>query len=179
MSTTAGKRSSVSGRERMPLSRPRAEGQATFLLTIAGCFAARNASRKGGNSRGGPAGFCPSPGALAVPHAIKAKPSTPAPIALLNLEIDRREVLMVAVGVDGVDAEQIEAGLFDLERHPRADASFRLEIEREAAFAHRFVDFGERLQFGLLYPGDEISHGHVLHVAVRIGVGEEELEHER
>src|SRR5262249_42977489 len=119
------------------------------------------------------------PGVSAARHMSNESPSMPAPTALLNLEIDRREMLMVAIRVRGMDAEQVEPRLLDLASHARADAGFRLEVEREAAFGHGLVEIGQRFLLRLLDAGDEVGHGDVLDIAVRIGVGEKELEDER
>src|SRR4051812_14884341 len=50
--------------------------------------------------------------------------------------VDRREVLVIAVGIESLDAEQVEAGLLDPKGHTRSDPAARLEVHRESPIGH-------------------------------------------
>src|SRR5437868_2619413 len=104
---------------------------------MGGSFCARNSWRKGGSRPGAGGGLSCRAGA-AGPHASVARSSPTASAAArsLRLQVDRREVLMVAVGVEAIDAHEVDAGAGEGEGDARPHTALGLEVEVELPLRH-------------------------------------------
>src|SRR5579883_2546908 len=134
-----------------------------------------NASRNGGNARSRSGGVAATPAARA--QRIMAGMSVAAlPSDLLHLQVNRRKVFMVAVRVGGLDAQEVQPGFLDREGHPRSDPALGLEVHGDLAACRRPRGAVRRRLLPHLLLADHVpADRHVLLVAVRIGVGENEL----
>jgi hypothetical protein len=94
--------------------------------------------------------------------------------AFLDDEVDGGEVLVVAPGLAGFDADQVGAGLVDFEGVPGAGLGAGLEVHLEGGFEDDVgldAKVGGRLLAGLLLLGDVEVDDDILQRLVRVDVG--------
>src|SRR5579859_1596364 len=153
-------------------------------VTTNGSLRALKSSRNGVNSRSFPVwnssrnggtvcGFCGGCAGIITKTPI-------SPSALLHLHVDRGEMLMVALRVQGIDAQQVDAAFADGERDARPNAGPGFQVDLELALRDgALLQVRQRLLAGAVGTHQEVANGHVLQLAVRIRVGEDELHHQR
>ena len=85
-------------------------------------------------------------------------------------------MLVVAVGVEGLDTKEVKAALPERKADAHPNSALGLEVQRKPALRYHILrQVRHSLLAGLLFSDDEVANGNVLLLAVRVGIGENEL----
>jgi hypothetical protein len=97
----------------------------------------------------------------------------------VRLQVDGAEVFVVTLGIQGIDADKVDARLGKPEDKTAPHAALRIEVQFEFALDDGGLEGGQFLLSELFLADDEVADGHSLSYSMRVVVGEHELEGQR